>query len=366
MSAKDPKPFVVPVFIPHSGCGHRCTFCNQHTVTGQNTAIPEIADLDAAVGQYLEYRHPGRGFTEISFYGGNFLGLETARIRKLLEAAAAWVKAGKVHGIRFSTRPDTIDDRRLDLLAAYPVSTVEIGVQSMDDAVLERIKRGHTAADCLRAAERLKNSGFRLGCQIMTGLPEEDENSAVGSARAAAAMKPDFVRIYPLVVLSGSVLAAEYRAGRFAPLDLEACIRRMAKLYRIFSEKGIPVVRMGLQASEELNAPGAVLAGPHHPAMGHMVLSRIMLEHARQCLDAAGELPAAVTLRVHPASISRMRGLKNTNMDVLKRLYPDVRQLDVRPDPQMAADEVRVEAAGVNSGPACPKTAGTRKALPGT
>ncbi|MCF8037147.1 MAG: radical SAM protein [Desulfobacteraceae bacterium] len=366
MPARDPKPFVVPVFIPHSGCAHRCTFCNQHTVTGQNTPIPETADLDATVRKYLEYRHPGRGFTEISFYGGNFLGLETARIRKLLEAATAWVRAGRVHGIRFSTRPDTIDARRLDLLAAYPVSTVEIGVQSTDDAVLERIKRGHSAADCFRAAQMLRNGGFRLGCQIMTGLPGEDENSAVGSAKAVAEMKPDFVRIYPLVVVSGSVLAAENQTGRFAPLDLEACIRRMAKLYRIFSEKGIPVVRMGLQASEELNAPGAVLAGPYHPAMGHMVLSRIMLEHARQRLDAAGELPAAVTLRVHPANISRMRGLKNTNMDALKRLYPEVRQFDVRPDPQLAEDEVLVAAAGFKSGPAGLKTAGTRKALPGT
>ncbi len=346
MPARDPKPFVIPMFIPHSGCGHRCTFCNQHTVTGQNTRIPETADLDAEVHKYLEYRHLGRGFTEISFYGGNFLGMETARIRRLLEAATAWVRAGKVQGIRFSTRPDTIDARRLDLLAAYPVSTVEIGVQSMDDAVLDRIKRGHTAADCIRAAQMLKNGGFRLGCQFMTGLPEEDEDSAVGSAGAIAEMKPDFVRIYPLVVLSGSVLAGQYRAGRFAPLDIEACIRRMAKLYRIFSENGTPVVRMGLQASEDLNAPGAVLAGPYHPAMGHMVLSRIMLENARHQLDAAAELPEAVSLRVHPASISRMRGLKNANMDALKRLYPEVRQFDVRPDPQIAEEDVLVDPAG--------------------
>ncbi|MCF8028807.1 MAG: radical SAM protein [Desulfobacteraceae bacterium] len=345
MSAQSPKPFVIPVFIPHSGCGHRCTFCNQHTVTGQNTPIPETADLDATVRQYLEHRRAGRGFTEISFYGGNFLGLETARIRKLLKAAAAWVKAGKINGIRFSTRPDTIDARRLDLLAAYPVSTVEIGVQSMDDAVLKRIKRGHTAADCFRAAEMLKNGGFRLGCQIMTGLPEEDEDSAVDSAGATAEMKPDFIRIYPLVVLSGSVLAGQYRAGRFVPLGLEDCIQRMAKLYRIFSENGIPVVRMGLQASEELNAPGTVLAGPYHPAMGHMVFSRVMLAHARQQLDAAAELPAMVSLRVHPASISRMRGLKNANMDALKRLYPDVQQFDVRPDPQIAEDDVLVDPA---------------------
>ncbi len=253
----------------------------------------------------------------------------------------------------------------MKLIAPYPVSTVELGVQSMDDSVLAATKRGHSAADSLRAAKMLKNNGYRIGCQLMTGLPGEDEKSALESAAAVAAMKPDFVRIYPLVVLSGSALASQYRAGRFTPLELDACTDRVKSLYRIFSDNAIPVIRIGLQSGRELDAKGSVLAGPYHPALGHMVLSSLMLDRAQQLLDSARDLPGTAELFVHPAAISRMRGLKNINIEKLKNRYPSVRRFEVRPDPNVAEGDV-VFKHSVRPAPACQETAGTRKAWPGT
>ncbi|MCF8094023.1 MAG: radical SAM protein, partial [Desulfobacteraceae bacterium] len=184
------KPYIIPVFIPHSGCPHRCTYCNQNAVTGIPDRTPAPGELRATVEQWLQYRRKNRGFTEISFYGGNFLGLEKEKIRRLIDEAAGWIRAGEVNGIRFSTRPDTIDQDRVNLLSGYPVSTVELGVQSMDDLVLTRIKRGHSAADSAAAADMLKKAGYRVGCQIMTGLPGENEQNAIDSAAATAELKP--------------------------------------------------------------------------------------------------------------------------------------------------------------------------------
>ncbi|MFP4158976.1 MAG: elongator complex protein 3 [Desulfobacterales bacterium] len=340
MQGSTEKPYVIPVFIPHSGCPHRCTYCNQKAVTGTQERLPGPEDLRAEMEHWLQYRRKNRGFTEVSFFGGNFLGIEKDLVLRLLDEAAGWVKAGKIDGIRFSTRPDTIDNDRLDLLAGYPVSTVEIGVQSMDDRVLARVKRGHSADDSASAAEMLKNAGYRVGCQIMTGLPGEDESGAIRSAAAVASLSPDFIRIYPLVVLSGSVLASEYKKGSFRPLELEECVRRVAALYRIFSENRIPVIRMGLQASRDLNAGGAILAGPYHPAFGHMVFSELMLEKAREVLDAAGHLPETVELMVNPSSVGRMQGIKKSNIKKLEKNYPSVRRFLIRPDAGVDADDV--------------------------
>ncbi|MGM0786191.1 MAG: elongator complex protein 3 [Thermodesulfobacteriota bacterium] len=340
MKPSSEKPYVIPVFIPHSGCPHRCTYCNQKAVTGTQERMPGPQELRTEMEHWLQYRRKNRGFTEVSFFGGNFLGIEKDHVRRLLDVAADWVKAGKIDGIRFSTRPDTVDKDRLELLAGYPVSTVELGVQSMDDRVLARVKRGHSAADSASAADMLKNGGYRVGCQIMTGLPKEDENGSIRSAAAVAGLSPDFVRIYPLVVLSGSLLAAQYRKGRFQPLELKECVRRVAALYRVFSENRIPVIRMGLQASRDLNAGGAIVAGPYHPAFGHMVFSELMLEKAREVLDSAGQLPETVELRVNPSSVSRMQGLEKSNIKELEKNYPGVRRFIIRQDAGVDADDV--------------------------
>ncbi len=302
--------------------------------------MPGPQELRTEMEHWLQYRRKNRGFTEVSFFGGNFLGIEKDHVRRLLDVAADWVKAGKIDGIRFSTRPDTVDKDRLELLAGYPVSTVELGVQSMDDRVLARVKRGHSAADSASAADMLKNGGYRVGCQIMTGLPKEDENGSIRSAAAVAGLSPDFVRIYPLVVLSGSLLAAQYRKGRFQPLELKECVRRVAALYRVFSENRIPVIRMGLQASRDLNAGGTIVAGPYHPAFGHMVFSELMLEKAREVLDSAGQLPETVELRVNPSSVSRMQGLEKSNIKELEKNYPGVRRFIIRQDAGVDADDV--------------------------
>jgi histone acetyltransferase (RNA polymerase elongator complex component) len=194
------RPFIVPVFLPHAGCPHRCLFCNQHATTGQEDTLPSARTVRKTITDFLAHRRDPTRFTEISFYGGNFLGLPPEQIQLLLATAAAFVHKGRVNGIRFSTRPDTIDAKRLDLIAPYPVTTIELGVQSMQDDVLERSARGHTADDTRRAVALLAGRPYALGLQMMVGLPGDTTASALATARQLAGLSPDFVRIYPAVV----------------------------------------------------------------------------------------------------------------------------------------------------------------------
>ncbi|MDO9263779.1 MAG: radical SAM protein, partial [Desulfosalsimonadaceae bacterium] len=315
------KPLIIPIFLPHAGCPHVCVFCNQRAITGSHVNFPTSNDIRFRVHEFLSYKRASRSGVEISFYGGNFLGLPAKTIQDLLDLASEFAGTGKIDGIRFSTRPDTIDEERLKILDPYPVSTVELGVQSMDDGVLREAGRDHTAADTVHAVRLLKQKNYRIGLQMMTGLPGDTDAVCLQTARRIIALKPDFVRIYPTLVICGSYLAEMYQQGRYAPQSMDDCIALLKTLVLLFQENGISVIRMGLQASDGLDDPAIVLAGPYHPALGHMVYSRILLDTAIEQLTAGQAPGKTVTITVHPRSLSRMQGLNKTNIDILKHRF---------------------------------------------
>lgn len=315
MNARRPRPFVVPVFLPQAGCPHSCAFCNQTAITGRTIKHPSPVGVQKTIEEFLTFGSDRRDAAQIAFYGGNFLGQATDRITTLLQVAADFVAAGRADGIRFSTRPDTLDTRRLALIEPYPVTVVELGVQSMNNDVLHVNRRGHDADDTRRAAALLQDRGYTLGMQMMVGLAGENAAGSLDSGRAMAALNPDFVRIYPTLVLAGSRLARWHREGTYRPLSLDGAVSLVKDLYRLFLRRGIRVVRMGLQSSPSLDAGTDLLAGPYHPAFGHLVHSRIFLDALLDAMAAGkGGNAHPVEVRVHPSSIPALRGLHNANV----------------------------------------------------
>jgi len=339
------KDFLIPVFIPHAGCPNQCVFCNQNTVTGEKKSIPPQEELNNIICSFLNYKGKKRTRVQIAFYGGNFLGLETGIIKMLLSAATSYVKKGLVDSIRFSTRPDTIDNNKLDFLKDFPVSTIELGVQSMDDAVLAAAKRGHTASDTIKAVLLIKKRKFETGLQMMIGLPGDDEKRSLHTAHRIAELLPDFVRIYPTVVLAGSPLAVLYKKGKYVPLSLEEGVSITKKAYLAFRGNNIRVIRMGLQATEDLREGTSILAGPYHPSFGHLVYSEIFLDNITGFLKSESAVPEEITIRVHPISVSELRGLKNSNINKIKKLF-DIKSVRVVPDSSLPAGGFGIGANG--------------------
>ncbi len=328
MNPQKPKntPFIIPVFIPQAGCPHQCIYCDQSAITRTPQTPLTPQSLKEAVFSFLPFRQPHRSPTQIAFYGGNFLGLEEKYLLSLLETTAEIIACNHADAIRFSTRPDTVTKEYLDLLSPFPVSTIELGVQSMKDPVLKRSNRGHTAADTTNAVALLKEKGYEIGLQMMTGLPKDDDAGAIETTERIIHLAPDFVRIYPTIVLKKSPLARMYQQGRYTPPDLDHCVELAADLYRRFTRRKIPVIRMGLQASDGFETE-TVLAGPYHPAFGHLVISRFFFHAAADLLEQKerGEQETrketSITLKVHPSSIPRMRGHKNENIGRLKERF---------------------------------------------
>lgn len=339
------SPLIIPIFIPHSGCPHHCAFCNQSIVTGQSSPLPDKKTVCSTIEQYLRYKG-ARPAVEVAFFGGNFLGLARKDIVRLLEMITPYIQNGTVDGIRCSTRPDTVTSDTLDAVSGFKLSTIELGVQSMDDAVLKKSKRGHTAQDTLQAIHLLKQYEFHIGVQMMVGLPLDGESSLMESTRQIVDLAPDFARIYPLVVLKGSLLAQWYNKGAYTPLSLEESIRLVKQMVEIFSGADIPVIRMGLQASDMMEDASKVVAGPWHPAFGHQVYSSLMFDKTCGLLDQELEVlkKRDIILSVHLSSESRLRGDKNSNLEKLQQRYPGT-VFSIQQDNSLQPGKIEIQTA---------------------
>lgn len=326
---------MIPVFVPHLGCAQRCVFCNQRRIAGQSR--PATAeDVRAAIENARSV--PRGEKRELAFYGGSFTAIPTAMQEELLGAAKAALDAGQIDAIRLSTRPDAIDAETLERLKAYGVETVELGAQSMDDTVLAMSKRGHTAGDVFRASALVKAAGFRLILQMMTGLPGDTPGRCIETARRVIKCAPDGVRIYPTVIVKDTELYDLWQAGEYREHSVEDAVSICARIKPLFERAGIPVIRLGLNPTEELSA-GAAVAGAYHPALGELVKSRILFDRACALLKDAAP-GSRVVIEVHPSRLSQSIGQHRENVTKLKERF-QLAELRVRPG-DCEVGEIRV------------------------
>ncbi len=332
------RPLIIPFFIPHAGCPHTCLFCDQHLISGEQAQLPTPEQIAATAQEWLA-RSPGRP-AEVAFYGGSFTLLPRQTQEQLLGAVQPLLTEGAVQGIRLSTRPDALDAGVLDFLAGYQVQTIEVGVQSLDDEVLQRSGRGHTGRQATEAIQRAVAEGFRVGAQLLPGLPGDTADKALHTLRGVIAAGAHFVRIYPAVVLAGTGLADLYRQGRYCPPDLEGGVRLCAGLLREATTGGCPVVRIGLQADDGLVPGQTILAGCWHPALGQLVKGELFYDLVLRLASRLDDR-AKMVLYCHPHRLSEVRGHGNRN---LRRWHDGGLPLfEVRTDPLLEQQQIRIE-----------------------
>jgi histone acetyltransferase (RNA polymerase elongator complex component) len=337
---------IIPFFITHAGCPHQCVFCNQKNITGEQSA-PEPASLPHQIERYLKTRIANEQ-AHIAFYGGSFTALPPDLQRSYLEEVRPFLASGRVASIRLSTRPDAITPDILAVLKQYGVATIELGVQSMNDDVLTRSGRGHTSADTRKAFDLIRARGFTIGLQLMPGLPGDTPETFQETVFQIISLKPDFVRIYPALVIKDTPLAELYRIGRYSPLSLDDAVQLCHKAVLQFEQAGIGILRIGLQPTAALERPGTIIAGPWHPAFRQLVESARFLETMRAllpCRSKSGE----ITFFVNPADLSSAIGQQRRNIHTIRdrdgvnaRIIADpaVSKGAVRKDPSCNAAEV--------------------------
>jgi histone acetyltransferase (RNA polymerase elongator complex component) len=330
---------IIPVFVPNYGCSNECVFCNQRRISGCKTQI-QAKDVKNAIEKAAALTPTGTK-RQLAFYGGSFTAIPVTEQNALLSAARPYLASGFISALRVSTRPDAVDAETLSRLSHYGVETIEIGAQSMSDEVLSLSGRGHAAADVENAARLVKAAGFRLILQMMTGLPGSSDELDIDTARKIAALAPDGVRIYPTVIVRDTALFDLWRGGRYAEHTVEDAIRVCAKIVPIFEAAGIPIIRLGLNPTDDLSGGDAV-AGAYHPALGELVRSRILLGKAEELLE--GVAPgSSVTIGVRHDQVSQMTGQHGCNRSALCKCF-GLRSLSIK---GMASEKDMIEILSV-------------------
>ena len=317
------KEYIIPIFVPHLGCKQCCTFCNQKTISGETKQVT-ADDVRNTIEYYLK-NFKNDNYVEVAFFGGSFTAIPIETQKELLEAVQPYIKDKKVDSIRLSTRPDAIDKNILKMLKKYHVKTIELGVQSSNNYILERCKRGHTFEDVKKASKLIRKYRFKLGHQMMVGLPESTEKDDIKTAEDIIKLKPKLVRIYPVLVIKGTGLEREYRNKEFTPLTVGQAVERSKEILRLFAKKNIQVIRIGLQNTETIadpkNKDSEVVAGPYHPAFGQLVEDSIWYDKIVYEIKKINAKVIRVEIEANSQNINNIIGHKKKNINKLKDTY---------------------------------------------
>ena len=322
MSARES---IIPVFVPHLGCPNDCVFCNQRRISGAQEPAG-VENVKNAIESVAALPRNGAK-RQLAFYGGSFTAIPSCQQEALLGAAKEYLDRGEIDAIRLSTRPDAIDGAVLARLKRYGVETIELGAQSLCDEILLLSGRGHTAADVVTASEQIKAAGFRLILQMMTGLPGDSVERTVYTAKKIIALHPDGVRIYPTVIVRDTALYDLWQAGEYKEHTVADAVEYCAAIVPLFEAAGIPIIRLGLNPTDELSG-GAAAGGAYHPALGELVKSRLMLYKMRGTLNG---IPAGsrVTLGVNKSRVSQAVGQHRENISRLTAEF-GLKELKIR------------------------------------
>ncbi len=327
--AKKKRHFTIPVFIPMEACPFQCIFCDQHRISGRSV-VPSEEDVISLLHQHLSTIPEKNAEVEVGFFGGTFTGLSADRQMAYFNAVLPFIENGRITGIRLSTRPDFITPEILDLLSKYPVKTIELGVQSMDDEVLKRSGRGHSSHDTEKASRMILEAGFSLGLQMMIGLPGDMEEKSLNTAKKIVELGASETRIYPVIVIKGTPLEELFRKGKYIPIELDEVICVTKNIMRVFDESKVKILRIGLHPSEGLLNRSDYIAGPFHPSFRELVMTSAWTDRFRDLLsEKPGEY---IEIRVNPADLHPAIGYYGKNRKLLEKHF---RIVKFRTDPKI-------------------------------
>ena len=331
------KRFIIPIFISHVGCRHRCIYCDQGRIARPVAAIPSPEQIAEEIERYLKLgtrKRKNCQTVQAAFYGGSFTALPLESQKKLLHSVTPFLEEGKVHSLRISTRPDDCSPAALAILKQQKVATIELGVHSLDDEVLRVSERGYTKEEVRKSVRELHRGSFEVGIQLMIGLPGDCAQTFASTVEEVIELRPHFIRLYPTLVIKGTQLERWFRAGHYHPLSLEEAVSLAKGALQRFRQAHIPVIRMGLQPTPSLEAPGAIVAGPFHPAFRQLVESSLLFEQAVSLLEGSKiEGRSSSTFLIAPKDISTFYGQGGQNIRKLRDTF-DLQEIQVKADPQ--------------------------------
>ena len=329
----------IPIFLPELACPFRCVYCNQFSITGKQK-MPDVQEVKNTIENHLATFKEEQRFVEVAFFGGNFTGLPEKMQDEFLKIVQPYLEKGVVNGIRCSTRPDYIDEKRVKILKNFGMKNIELGAQTTNDVILRKCGRGHSFKDIENASQIIVDEGITLGLQMMLGLPFDSFEYDMQTASDIVRLGAKETRIYPCIVVKDTELERLYRNKEYIPLSIDDAVEQSATLYEYFTENDVKVLRIGLHTSDDLNGD-ALVAGPYHKNFAEMVFSRVW----GRKFDKIDEQTSKIIIEVPENQLNHAIGYKGENKKKLQERYKHV---VIRPSfrPTEGSGEISVEFAG--------------------
>jgi len=316
------KHYTIPIFIPELACPFQCVFCNQEKISGHQN-IPDAREIIGTIEDHLQSFKETERIVEIGYFGGSFTGIPMDEQQNYLKIVQPYFDSGKVQGIRLSTRPDYINKEILTMLKSYHVTTIELGAQSFHDDVLKKTRRGHTAIQIEQAAKMILEDGFKLGLQMMIGLPGDTLDHSIFTAKKIIEAGAHCTRIYPAVVIRDTLMHSWYNQGKYKPLSLEQAVDWTKQILPLFEEAGTNIIRVGLHPSEGLVSGEELIDGPFHPSFKELVISAIWKDILAPLLS--NKSGNNIEIHVPPNELNYAIGYKSTNREMLLQKFNSVK-----------------------------------------
>ncbi|MBI4297367.1 MAG: tRNA uridine(34) 5-carboxymethylaminomethyl modification radical SAM/GNAT enzyme Elp3 [Chloroflexi bacterium] len=291
----------VAVMTKPGGCPGQCVYCptfpnTPRSYTPQSPAVKWARpyEFDAAsqvrsrVGHLEAMGHP-TDKVEIIIMGGTFLaepveyqvdfirgcyealnGQEASNLEEAL--AANEIAQRRCVGLTIETRPDFCGEAEIKRMLSFGCTRVELGVQTLDDDIYRLIRRGHGLAEVVEATRRLRQNGLKVHYHWMTGLPGSTAEKDLEMSRRLfedPALRPDGLKLYPTLVVTGTELEGWYREGHYQPYPMGILVDMLAKIKSSVPEY-VRISRLMRDIPSQY-----IVAGPWDSRLREMVRARM-------------------------------------------------------------------------------------------
>lgn len=308
------KQYTIPIKISNHNTNN-CIFIKSE----QNKKTKD--DVKKDIYDYLEKIKDKNSYKEVAFLGDSIDGLDLEKNIDLIQEAYEYVKYGQINGIRILTTPKYINKKILKQLKKYKVTTIEIGVQSSNDSLLRRANIPYTFEEVKKSSKLIRRYGFKLGHQMLIGMPDSNRIDEVNTAKALIKLKPKMVRIYPVVVLKDTELQKEYIEKKYQPITLVQAVEICKEVVRLFNTKNIDVIRMGIRDFNSTKIENEIIAGPANQEFRELVESGMWYDVIVSEIKQLNIKVKEVKVRINPSDKQTVKGYKDENIEKLKNIY---------------------------------------------
>ena len=270
---------------------------------------------------------------------GSFTGKTEKEQKKILKKAREENLRAK---FKVAISPSIVTKEWLKMLKEYEVKTVELEVQSTNSYILKKCGYSYGIEDIKKACKMLKWKGFKISCQIGVGLPDSTKLDELNTAKDIAKLKPNSVRIYPMLVVKNTKLEDEYKNGEYDPLSVSLAVERCKDIVYVFNRAKIKNISIVRQKDLNTNEENEIIAGPYHVEFAQLVTDSIWYDSIVEKIKKFNVKVRKVKVEVNPKELPNVMGYENENANKLMELYNVEIKAEGNPDIKMGKSKIDV------------------------